>query len=77
MDVWDYFMMGSILLFIGSVFLSGALGWAWKRFRPFLREVRLDWRAFRTSRRVERKRAEYTLWKTGTGQLIAQNRKFS
>ena len=77
MDVWDYFMMGSILLFIGSVCLSGVLGWAWKRFRPSLREVRLDWREFRASRRMARKRAEYTLWKTEAGQFIAQKRNFS
>lgn len=72
MDVWDYLMMESILLFIGSILISGALGWAWKRFRPIWREMLWDWREFRASRRVARKRAEYILWKEGTRQLVGR-----
>lgn len=72
MDAWDYLMMGSILLFIGSILISGALSWAWKRFRPIWREIFLDWKEFRTSRRVARKREEYILWKEGTRRLVSR-----
>lgn len=72
MDVWDYLMMESILLFIGSILVSGALSWAWKRFRPLWHETILDWREFRTSRRVARKRAEYILQKEGTGRVVSR-----
>lgn len=69
MDAWDYLMMGTILLFIGSILVSGALAWAWRRFHPVFRQIHRDWRAFRAYRRVERKRAEYVLWKQDMGRI--------
>ncbi len=63
MDMWDFMMMKTIFLFIGSIFLSGGIAWAWKRIRPVVAELFCDWRAIRIHRRIARKKAEYVIWK--------------
>lgn len=65
MDAADFMVLGAILLFIGGILLAGLIGWSWERLRPRFQEIASDWHAFRTYRRMERKRAEYLQWKQG------------
>lgn len=67
MDVLD--LLVYLMVFYTVVLIP--IAWVlWEVVRPWAKCLRRDWKAFRTERRMDRKRAEYNQWKE-TGKWIA------
>lgn len=67
MDVLD--LLVYLMVFYTVVLIP--IAWVlWEVVRPWAKALWRDWKAFRTERRMDRKRAEYNQWKE-TGKWIA------